>query len=228
MKYLLVSLLFVLGCSVEVMGANTAPLHSWSIYHWDSDSLNLGVVDKTTSSEWDGEVVASIDDWVVLGTPITAYAVERGRAPVTVGEGFSTQWLGLAQIWIEDGHITKGKVTLNTNLLFGGRYGSNAPRHVLCQEIGHIWGLDHNRDELDTCMNDCFNETTEADWLACLDAPLGITPNLHDTEQLNLMYDHEDSGGTSSGGGGPNCDDRPTHPRCRGGVWVTVHTTPVR
>lgn len=84
-----------------------------------------------------------------------------------------------------------------------------AADHVLCQELGHVLGLDHNRLELDTCMND--------------QAPLGsaTAPNLHDVQQLNLIYNHADAGGGGgrgrAGAGAPSGNGR----------WLTVHVFPM-
>ena len=114
---------------------------------------------------------------------------------------------------------------LNTTLLNG--YGAAAADHVLCQEVGHIEGLDHNRDGKrggspdDTCMND-GNHLGEY-----------TTPNSHDTAQLASIYKHDDNAGKGGnggkgGGGGPNCEKNPSHPKCQNQVKrVTVHVFPV-
>ncbi len=49
-------------------------------------------------------------------------------------------------------------------------------RHVACQEIGHTFGLNHNRDSSTTCMNDTI-----------LTAPF---PNSHDVSSISALYDH--------------------------------------
>jgi len=64
---------------------------------------------------------------------------------------------------------------------------------VLCQELGHDFGLDHT-DDVGTCMN------TNTFPL------LYATPNDHDYDQLIEMYTHDhgggDDGGGDDGGGG--------------------------
>jgi len=45
---------------------------------------------------------------------------------------------------------------------------------VACQEIGHLFGLEHNRGETNTCMNDSI-----------LTAP---QPNAHDQSLINSIY----------------------------------------
>ena len=73
---------------------------------------------------------------------------------------------------------------------------------MLCQELGHILALDHNRAAPDTCMNDT--------------ATLGsaTAPNVHDAEQLSAIYNHTDPTG-----------GRPRRGNQAG--WVTVDIIPI-
>lgn len=110
-------------------------------------------------------------------------------------------WLGVAQIWISGSHITQGTVKLNDSY-FGPDltttiYGSADWRNlVLCQEVGHTFGLDHQDEtfgnaNLGTCMDYTNNPA----------GPLrNMRPNYHDFEQLELIYNHTPD---SSGGGTP-------------------------
>jgi hypothetical protein len=191
--------------------------HSWNGYHWPSDNLSPTVVDKTSSSLYD--VPAGVAEWADLGTPIQPTLTTGKKGNITVSEASSRFWLGLARIFVEDGHITKGEVKLNTKYL--AYYEANGypgiADHVLCQEIGHVLGLDHNRDGAtggtpdDTCMND--------------QGHLGeyTSPNLHDTDQLNLIYNHTDS----TGGGGGGCKGKAKKCASGNGVWITVHVFPI-
>ncbi len=89
---------------------------------------------------------------------------------------------------------------------------------VMCQEIGHEFGLEHTGGA--TCMNTNARE------------PMNDTPNDHDAEQLTVMIDdHGDGGGTTEGDvkfcnkkGKPNgCVDRPAS---RGrAVWAERYET---
>ena len=90
---------------------------------------------------------------------------------------------------------------MNTTLLQG--YGAFVADHVLCQEIGHVLGLDHNHADLDTCMNDGGAATTQAEWLAILNAAGSDSPNGHDTAELDLAYGHDDGGGNPGPGPKP-------------------------
>ncbi len=191
--------------------------HSWSVYHWPSDSLSPTVVDKTSSSLYD--VPLGVAEWANLGTPIQPIPTDANKGNITVREAFSQSWLGLARIFIdENGHITKGEVKLNTQYLDfyeANGYPSIAD-HVLCQEIGHVLGLGHNRDDPDTCMND-----------QAFIGPGLTSPNAHDTDQLNLIYvGHSDTTADSTtGSGGPDCEKNSNAKQCRSGngFWITVH-----
>jgi len=217
------TLLIAALIAASLAGASIAGAdHSWDGNHWASSDLSPTAVDKTSSSLYD--VPAAVQEWAALGTAIQPAITGGSTGDITVSEGFSVFWLGQARIWIENGHITKGEVKLNTRLISGYAGAAAVADHVLCQELGHILGLDHNRDGAvggspdDTCMNDAghLGEYT--------------TPNGHDTGQLNLIYDgHEDAtGGDSTGGGGPPCSKNPNHPNCQQqqGQWIVVHEFP--
>ncbi len=190
--------------------------HSWSVYHWSSDNLSPTVVDKTSSPLYN--VPAGVTEWANLPTPINPTLTNAKKGNITVREAFSQSWLGLARIFIdENGHITKGEVKLNTQYL--DYYEANGypgiADHVLCQEIGHVLGLSHNRTQDDTCMND----------QAFIGEAL-TSPNTHDTVQLNDIYNHTDaapSGSTDEGG--PDCSKNSNAKKCRSGngFWITVH-----
>ena len=196
--------------------------HAWSVYHWPSDNLSPTVVDRTSSSLYD--VPAGVLEWDNLDTliqPQMATANNKGDIKVKESVIRSTSYLGLAGVYLDgDGHITRAEIVLNTRLMVE-LYGPD-PRdiadHVLCQEIGHVLGLFHNRDGDDTggspdntCMND--------------QGHLGeyTSPNSHDTEQLNAIYGHSDAIG-DGGEGGPDCSKNPNAKKCRdgNGQWIIV------
>lgn len=97
-------------------------------------------------------------------------------------------WLGVAQIWISGGHIVKGTAKVNDSYLDGSRYTVAAKQHVLCQEVGHTFGLDHQDEagaDLDTCM----------DYADAFDNP---HPDDHDNEQINTIYSSHTDRSTAS------------------------------
>lgn len=85
-----------------------------------------------------------------------------------------TGWLGLASIVRNSGcTILQGNSYLNRSYLDNG-YSRTAKKHVACQEVGHLFGLEHNRGSSTTCMNDTI-----------LSAP---QPNSHDRSLINSLY----------------------------------------
>ncbi len=186
------------------------PFHIWGdgvqAYHLGHDALSPVVANDSTYG-------VDVESWNDLGTPIVLRTEGEGF-PLTVIEGGDLQsgWLGLASIEIDaGGHIQSGLVTMNKSIL--DDYTTNAAAHVLCQEIGHLLGLEHNRGELDTCMNDCADAPN---FRGCLNLDFGKTPNAHDGETLSEVYAHV--------GGPPTPGDPPTPP-CSAGV-VVLHIFP--
>ena len=197
--------------------------HAWSVYHWPSDNLSPTVVDRTTTSPL-YDVPAGVREWAKLGTsiqPEMATANKKGDIKIKESVIRSTSYLGLAGVYLDgDGHITRAEIVLNTRLMVE-LYGPD-PRdiadHVLCQEIGHVLGLYHNRDGDDTggspdntCMND--------------QGHLGeyTSPNSHDIDQLNDIYDGHSEAISDGDEGGPDCSKNPNAKKCRNGQWITVH-----
>ncbi len=165
----------------------------------------------------------AVQEWADLGTPIQPVmaADDSGDVEVVV-KGMSARYLGLARIWVDsDGHIQRGRVELNQaylNSLTAAEWD-----HVLCQELGHILGLDHNEDGPaggspdDTCMNG-------SEYLG-----LYTGPNGHDAAELTAKYDHVDEApppDEDDGPGGGNCPPgNPNHKNCQpaNGRWITIH-----
>ena len=124
--------------------------------------------------------------------------VNKGKPNIQSYNGYygNTGWLGLASISIRDfeGHIRSGEAYVNeyyiqdfywpdTGLQYQGFNDPDEWWGVMCQEIGHDFGLDHTGG--DTCMNTGARE------------PMNDTPNNHDAEQLTDMMHNDGDGGTS-------------------------------
>lgn len=206
---LAVALLLMAACQLgELPPPTTGPpicnaQHSWENYHLPHYAVESQVVVNNTSS-----YVLDLGAWNNLnGNPITLVDSGTGfTIEVVDGGDANSGWLGLASVWANsEGHIARGVVTMNLTLL--SKYGPNVAAHVLAQEIGHVLGLDHQRDADDSAMDDC--QGRGSGWLACLSSDEGMTPNAHDGEQLAIIYEHAT--------GAP-----PVPPTCAGGEFQII------
>jgi len=183
---------------------NAAATHAWGNYHWARTANPFTVplgdnVTNTASSNWEGALAAASADWTashVLDSPVTdgqagnpkRCAAKNGRIEVCNARYGPNGWLGLAQIWTSGSHIVKAATKMNDTYFDSGSYDYTAERHVMCQEIGHGYGLDH-QDESGADFNTCMDYSDK------LDNP---SPNAHDYEQLGIIYSHLDSTSTVS------------------------------
>jgi hypothetical protein len=172
--------------------------HSWGGYHWARTSnpftIKLG---DNVSGPWDAVLQTTSTDWSassVLNTTIVAGQSNpkncrptAGRAEVCNSKYGNNGWLGIAQIWLSGGHISQGVVKLNDTYYNTPTYNTTAWRNLVsCQEVGHIFGLDHQDEAFDnpnlgTCMDYTNNPGTNQH------------PNQHDYEMLEQIYAHTDS-----------------------------------
>jgi hypothetical protein len=152
--------------------------------------------------DWNLSTVLSLTVINGGGTDPVACPPTAGRVDVCNAHYGQTGWLGVAQIWITSGsHIIQGTTKLNDTYFDTPQYDSAAWRRlVVCQEVGHTFGLDH-QDERFTNANlgTCMDYTDDPD--GTLHNQLSnVSPNAHDYEELGIIYSHLD--GTSGGGGG--------------------------
>lgn len=194
-RWLVIGLISV---ALSAMPAVAAASHSWGTYHWartiNPFTLKLG--DNVTGA-WDPYLATTSSDWstslVLDTTVVTGQAKGKncrptsGRVEVCNGLYGNNGWLGIAQIWVQGSHITQGSVRVNDTYFNTPTYNTTAWRNlVMCQEVGHIFGLDHQDEifgnpNLGTCMDYTNDPATNQH------------PNLHDYEQLELIYAHLDS-----------------------------------
>lgn len=171
--------------------------HSWGNYHWarTSNPFTLKVIDSMTT-DWDDNLAIAIADWDkssvmnVVKEAGDSSSRMRKRCPAVSGKVRACNaaygnngWLGVAQIWASGSHITQGTAKMNDTYLATSSYNETARQHVICQEIGHDWGLGH-QDESGADLNTCM------DYARALDNP---HPNAHDYAQLESIYSHLDS-----------------------------------
>jgi hypothetical protein len=175
--------------------------HSWGGYHWarTANPLSLKLGSNITSS-WVSYLQTASSDWSqssVLVTSIVSGATKgncqptKGRVEVCNKTYGNNGWLGLAQVWISGSHITQATTKLNDTYFNTAKYNTPEWRQfVICQEVGHTFGLDHQDENFDnanlnTCMDYTSNPSTNQH------------PNLHDYEQLATIYLHLDSTNTA-------------------------------
>lgn len=185
--------------------------HSWSNYHWSRTSTLSIKVAKNVSTAWDSQFNYATNDWTQAGSidliKVTGSA-DRAQCPATYGrvEACSyaygkTGWLGLGQVWTSDGHIVQGTVKLNDTYFADPRYNTAAwRRFVVCQELGHTLGLDHQ--DINTSnpnLGSCMDYTSDPTGTLGTNGTLNNKrPNKHDYDQLALIYQHKDSSQLSS------------------------------
>jgi hypothetical protein len=191
----------LLALAVTILALVISPMpagatHSWDGYHWarTANPFTVKVVDSVTA-RWDNRLTTAISDWsrssvmdVVRRAGSTDPTVRRqcrplsGRVHVCNSTYGSTGWLGVAQVWVYGEHIAQATTKLNDSYLASTHYNGTNRQHVICQEIGHTWGLDHQSTsgaDLNTCM----------DYSRNLDNP---HPNGHDYRELETIYSHSD------------------------------------
>ncbi len=201
-KMLLVTAAFFV---VLTFAGSASANHSWNNYHWarTSNPFTLTVVNSNTS-DWDGYFATANSDWTassvmnLVGSQGDESSNARRRCVMITGKIHScnasygnTGWLGLASINISGSHITQGSSKMNDTYFLTSTYNNpNERLHVMCQEVGHTFGLDHQSTDgssQNTCM-DYFSNTG-----ANAGSTLSTHPNQHDYDELVLIYQHLDS-----------------------------------
>jgi hypothetical protein len=202
--------------------------HSWGGYHWarTSNPFTLKVGDNVNST-WDAFLDLAILDWTespVLnltkdtgGTNPKNCRPTAGRIEVCNSKYGNNGWLGIAQIWITGGeHITQGVAKMNDTYFNTATYNTPAWRRlVMCQEIAHDFGLDHQDENFNNGnLGSCMDYTSDPDG-----PPSNEHPNSHDFQQLQTIYSHTDSTSTISsalapapGRSGTAADEGPNNP----------------
>jgi hypothetical protein len=177
------------------VGATASASHSWGGYHWarQSNPFTLKLNDnldtawkpylQQTSADW--SVSEVLDTTIVAGTsnPKTCKP-KLGQVEVCNSRYGKNGWLGLAQIWLNSSHIVQGTTKLNDTYFAMQKYDTPAEKnHVMCQEVGHTFGLGH-QDESGAAFGTCMDYSMD---------PGSQRPNTHDYEQLASIYAHLDT-----------------------------------
>jgi len=201
---------FILIAILVAFPFSVGATHAWGDYHWErsSNPVTLNVIDSMTS-DWDDNLDTAISDWdqssvlELVEEVGSDDARTRNRCRAAKGklrscnyEYGNNGWLGLAQIWVKGSHISQGTAKMNDTYFASPSYDETARSHVVCQEIGHLFGLDH-QDESGADLNTCMDYDSNLS---------NAHPNQHDYEMLESIYEHLDTGGGPGGGppgGGP-------------------------
>jgi hypothetical protein len=215
---------FVALAAAALVGWAATPAqasHSWGGYHWArSGEAHLTIYASVTSA-WSGNLSTANSDWnrspYLQNTVVSSDTGSSARRRCSMPSGAirvcnyaygNNGWAGLASINLSGGnHISTGSAQMNDT------YESGSPaaerQGVMCQEVGHDFGLDHqdenfNNPNLGTCM-DYTNS-----WGS------NQHPNQHDYDQLASIYRHNDSA--------PAHADSPGTTVIRTGNTVTIVT----
>ena len=210
-------LIYILAIITGLGGASFAQAnHSWSDYHWarttNPFTIKLGDAVDTT---WDSYLATASTDWSanttdgvakVLNTNIVPSTLDPRRCRAIAGtvqvcnaSYGKNGWLGIAQISISGSHITQGTTKLNDSYFNTAKYNTPAWRSmVVCQEIGHTFGLNHQDEGFaNTNLGTCMDYTNDPSGTAGTNGTLNNThPNLHDYMQLATIYTHPDATNT--------------------------------
>lgn len=182
-KLLPIAVMFLLGLSLGI--GTILANHPWictgtTAYHWATTTVDYAdpVKEKKgkplgrNAGDYISAFNGAIHVWqttvmnLIGGTKLRLYYDAYGF----------NGWLGLATIYPSNCVITRASSKLNDSYLRNtSRYSQTNVDHVACQEVGHTFGLDHNRVDTNTCMNDTI-------------LTAGNQINQHDYDQLVAIY----------------------------------------
>ena len=176
--------------------------HSWNNYHWarTTSSFTLQTLNSTvanSNANWPQLLGLAASDWnqsTKLDLNVVSYSntsTSRKRCSAVAGKirvcnaaYGNNGWLGLASINLDsNGHISQGTAKMNDSYSSTWTTDPNEARHVMCQEVGHTFGLDHQ-------------STDGSSQATCMDYSSSATstrPNQHDYDELAIIYAHADS-----------------------------------
>lgn len=196
---------------VALVPTPTAASHTWSIYHWQrtSSAIRNIPVRRFHSSAWLTRYSTAITDWRRSAmTKIKPYTASTGgpsnTCPAVLGQITScdgsyggTGWLGLATVWTYtgSGHIAQGTSKVNNTYFNTSAYNTIPWRQlVICQEIGHNFGLGHvNVIFTNANTGSCMDYTNDPDGGAggaSNSDPNNMHPNAHDYSLINSKHNH--------------------------------------
>ena len=210
----------IITASLVLAGHIAFAAHSWGNYHWARSANPMQKeINHNLTNSWLDHFHLAVSDWnlsnVLTLSSAPGNVNNLRRCSPKTGEiqvcndtyGFNG-WLGVAGISVRGGHIESGYVKVNDSYFNSPTYDSYAWRQsVMCQEIGHIWGLGHNDED--------FNNPSTG---TCMDYSTDPTdnqhPDGHDFAMLGEIYEHLDVA-PDGGDDGGSCN--PRSPKCNAG-----------
>jgi hypothetical protein len=197
-RFLIVLVLVVLA--VPAFGR-----HAWRKYHWSTTGYPMNIkVGDNVGSAWDSYLTEAISDWnqssklnlsKVSGGAGSNCTPTAGRIEVCNGAYGQNGWLGIAQIWLSGtNHIGQGTAKMNDTYYANAYYNTPGWRDlVMCQEVGHDFGLGHqDENNNNTNLGSCMDYTAYPDGGGTGGAKSNRAPNAHDYAQLDTIYNHVD------------------------------------
>jgi hypothetical protein len=182
--------------------------HSWGGYHWARKSNPFTVqLGDTLTTNWESYLATSIIDWnksAVLdtvkvagnGTAPRKCSPSSGKVEICNEKYGQNGWLGIASVWTNGMHIVQGTVKMNDTYYAMSRYNTPAWRNmVMCQEIGHTFGLAHQDEGFsNTNLGTCMDYTNDPSGKAGTNGSGNNEhPNQHDYDMLVSIYNHNDT-----------------------------------
>lgn len=121
-----------------LLAAGPASAHNWGC--WKQPNRTVYTYNTAALSSQANAAIQEWDSKTILSIPLVGSHTE-----VSVFDGYygNTGWAGLASIESYSGcNILHGHARVNRSY----SYTSNGYRGIFCQEIGHLFGLDHSND----------------------------------------------------------------------------------
>ncbi|WP_412542952.1 hypothetical protein R8Z50_10860 [Longispora sp. K20-0274] len=203
-------LAIAVAAAAAVVGFTATPAqadHAWGNYHWSRGGEAQLTIYSSVTSDWAGALSTANSDWnksaylqnavVAGGTSTTTRkrcAMPANAIRVCNYAYGNNGWAGLASIDTDSGgtHINQASAKMNDTYEAGR--GAAERQGVMCQEVGHDFGLGHQDENMDNAnLGTCMDYTR--DWST------NQHPNQHDYDQLAAIYGHSDAGFKASAPG---------------------------
>ncbi|MBC9003014.1 hypothetical protein [Micromonospora aurantiaca (nom. illeg.)] len=203
MRFRLLAVATATALATLGLAAPAQASHSWGNYHWARTANPFTLkLDNNVDSSWSSYLSTASSDWTassVLNTTVvtgsfgsrSSCTPTTGHVEVCNGLYGSTGWLGIASISVTTGnHISSAYVKINDTYFNQATYNTPAYRRmVMCQEVGHTFGLDHqDTNQTNSNLGSCMDYTRNPSG-----PPSNEHPNSHDFSQLQTIYSHLDS-----------------------------------